>query len=457
MLPRRSRPRSSLNFSGGSIKPEKPDEPASDSEAAEALQANADIKLTKLSKFLRKGGRKPKRRGKKDKRGVKRADTSLTRYPSSDDDIGALAPPAASAYYGEPSDAQQPAGDVEAVAANDEDDQDEDDDDRYDDDANAKGTINDPSVGLPESASKEQRERGSAVASPADSSHGGGGAGKHNIYERVGDITNKILQPFRPDFESRVKSNGHPPPAPPSTSDLGPSDRSNVDSGGPSSTDEERPLGGDRDPNTGSSQPGASSPRSKKSSRRRRKRREKRMKRKQRSYVKGNIIGKKHELYTTSIAMMLGLRHAVNGVVREGDDGVAVGIEEGKGRGGGTAVGVEATRMSRAPKTSLTKDDFSNTGEISFPPRGSSSTPPHNLSHTFRFKTYAGSCFASLRLLFGIRTEKFLNSICGNSNFIEFVSNAQSGQFFFYSHDGKYMIKTMTSSEARFLQSILPG
>ena len=46
----------------------------------------------------------------------------------------------------------------------------------------------------------------------------------------------------------------------------------------------------------------------------------------------------------------------------------------------------------------------------------------------------------------------FLLSVCGNANFIEFISNAKSGQFFFYSSDGKYMIKTMTNAESKFLR-----
>ena len=33
-----------------------------------------------------------------------------------------------------------------------------------------------------------------------------------------------------------------------------------------------------------------------------------------------------------------------------------------------------------------------------------------------------------------------------------FQSNAKSGQFFFYSKDGKYMIKTMTNAESKFLR-----
>ena len=45
----------------------KPDEPAVDSEAANALQANADIKLTKLAKILKKGGRKRRKEKGRDR------------------------------------------------------------------------------------------------------------------------------------------------------------------------------------------------------------------------------------------------------------------------------------------------------------------------------------------------------------------------------------------------------
>jgi 1-phosphatidylinositol-4-phosphate 5-kinase len=54
--------------------------------------------------------------------------------------------------------------------------------------------------------------------------------------------------------------------------------------------------------------------------------------------------------------------------------------------------------------------------------------------------------------MFGVNEFDFLLSVCGNANFIEFISNAKSGQFFFYSNDGKYMIKTMTNDESKFLR-----
>ena len=107
--------------------------------------------------------------------------------------------------------------------------------------------------------------------------------------------------------------------------------------------------------------------------------------------------------------------------------------------------------------SSLPHSDFSNTAEIMFPPRGNKTTPPHTLNHTFKFKTYCPVAFRMLRSVFGIDSADFLMSICGNSNFIEFMSNARSGQFFFYSHDGRYMIKTMTGVEAKYLESIMPS
>lgn len=58
--------------------------------------------------------------------------------------------------------------------------------------------------------------------------------------------------------------------------------------------------------------------------------------------------------------------------------------------------------------------------------------------------------------MFGVNEFDFLLSVCGNTNFIEFISNAKSGQFFFYSSDGKYMVKTMTNAESKFLRRILP-
>jgi hypothetical protein len=93
-----------------------------------------------------------------------------------------------------------------------------------------------------------------------------------------------------------------------------------------------------------------------------------------------------------------------------------------------------------------------------FPPNqfylGSNTSSP--LPHKYKFKVYAPLIFARIRSLFGVEKQTFLHSICGKFNFYEFASNARSGQFFFYSHDGRYMIKTLTFAESKFLREILP-
>eukprot|EP00980_Cylindrotheca_fusiformis_P024095 scaffold11525_cov135-Cylindrotheca_fusiformis.AAC.11 len=149
-------------------------------------------------------------------------------------------------------------------------------------------------------------------------------------------------------------------------------------------------------------------------------------KKKRKSYVKGKVIDGRHELYTLSIAVMLGVRTSI----------------------AKTNTIIANTTRSNA----LTAQDFMAEEKYEFAPKGSATTPPHKLSHTFKFKDYAPLAFAYLRRMFGVNEFDFLLSVCGNANFIEFISNAKSGQFFFYSSDGKYMIKTMTNAESKFLR-----
>jgi len=142
--------------------------------------------------------------------------------------------------------------------------------------------------------------------------------------------------------------------------------------------------------------------------------------------------------------------------------------------------------------------DFDDIEKVSFPPKGSTDegpypTPPHDLAHTFTLKSYAPKVFHRLRSYFGIPVAAYMESVCGeccisfhsiqasyvchaafacihevpvlilidgcyagNYNYVEFISNSKSGQFFFYSHDGRYLLKTQTKEENKFLLDILP-
>jgi hypothetical protein len=130
----------------------------------------------------------------------------------------------------------------------------------------------------------------------------------------------------------------------------------------------------------------------------------------------------------------------------------------------------------------MNPEDFTHNESVPFPAKGSCEegpyiTPPHKLVHTFTFKTYAPAIFCKFREFFNVDVAAYEQSVCGkwesrnyyyynidcnffffegDYNYVEFISNSKSGQFFFYSHDGRYMLKTQTKEENKFLLTILP-
>ena len=75
----------------------------------------------------------------------------------------------------------------------------------------------------------------------------------------------------------------------------------------------------------------------------------------------------------------------------------------------------------------------------------------------FKFKDYCPQIFRQLREWFRISTQEYLVTICGDFKLLEFISNSKSGQFFFFSHNSQFIIKTMTRTESIFLRKILPS
>jgi len=147
----------------------------------------------------------------------------------------------------------------------------------------------------------------------------------------------------------------------------------------------------------------------------------------------GTQISENHAQYALSYGMMLGIR-----------------VTQGR------------RQISDAPDHHDPTDaDFDVINKLKFPPEGSNHppniTPPHRLAHAFKFKDYAPNVFRKIRQHFGVNEADYMLSLCGDFNFIEFVANSKSGQFFFYSHDGRYMIKTQTKAEGKFLRSLLPS
>eukprot|EP01104_Vermistella_antarctica_P016999 TRINITY_DN5927_c0_g1_i1.p1 TRINITY_DN5927_c0_g1~~TRINITY_DN5927_c0_g1_i1.p1 ORF type:complete len:714 (+),score=161.31 TRINITY_DN5927_c0_g1_i1:56-2197(+) len=90
--------------------------------------------------------------------------------------------------------------------------------------------------------------------------------------------------------------------------------------------------------------------------------------------------------------------------------------------------------------------------------------PPRNVS---KFRDYAPKVFRELRRHFGISDDVYINSlgpeqILGNmllgslQSLSEQVSEGKSGSLFYFSHDSRFLLKTISSSERNSLVELLP-
>lgn len=218
--------------------------------------------------------------------------------------------------------------------------------------------------------------------------------------------------------------------------------------------------------------------------------------------VAGREIQQGHEQYALTYGMMLGIRvmtgryHENEPIIRESQKKVST-IR------GSIFVNISKTSSSKELQTvdvvdeqqyiELTEKDFTYAVELKLPPEGALGgtverpfeTPPHKLKNSFKFKDYVPKIFRAVRAISGVDESEYMLSVAGdtviitytcqsyrdyntltlhlyactrtgNFNYIEFIANSKSGQFFFYTYDGKYMIKTQTKEEAKLLREMMP-
>ena len=88
--------------------------------------------------------------------------------------------------------------------------------------------------------------------------------------------------------------------------------------------------------------------------------------------------------------------------------------------------------------------------------------------HAVRFVDYAPHVFRALRAQVGLSTSSYLKSIgpeqllgnllLGNlSSLAELTTEGKSGAFFYFTADGKFLIKTVTKSEQKIIKKLLPA
>lgn len=129
-----------------------------------------------------------------------------------------------------------------------------------------------------------------------------------------------------------------------------------------------------------------------------------------------------------------------------------------------------AGRINNEPRRKVEAYDFIMKEKISILPR-SSATPADNARATshmeaVRFIDYAPMVFRKLREFFGVTSQAYLqsvgpeqlvgNMVLGNlASLSELCSEGKSGAFFYYTADGRFLIKTITRDAAKFLQHVL--
>merc|ERR1719419_542378 len=160
---------------------------------------------------------------------------------------------------------------------------------------------------------------------------------------------------------------------------------------------------------------------------------------------------KKHPEFELSYDMMLGIRTVVGRV-----EGGLETPSESLFQNIRTSTSPNSINKNEKPMSDIwgVQEKFSEVVRYRFPKEGSSSTPAHVMK-AFKFKDYSPQIFKQLRYMFNLDPGKYMTDICGDFQMLEFMSNSKSGSFFFFTHNTRYMVKTITKSESKLLRKIL--
>lgn len=169
----------------------------------------------------------------------------------------------------------------------------------------------------------------------------------------------------------------------------------------------------------------------------------------------GHLVDNEHLMYEFATAAMFGIHtagvcHAIN------DNAVALAT---LATGSNTTAQWETVFPDLALLGCLQNSCFTYT----VPPEGTAYSPPTSVLTNgdfdvpFIVEDYCPTLFAQVRTLCGVNSDQYYRSICRpDVEFVEFGTNSQSGAAFFFSSDGKFLLKSTTRLEAEVLLRILP-
>jgi len=147
-----------------------------------------------------------------------------------------------------------------------------------------------------------------------------------------------------------------------------------------------------------------------------------------------SLVGQEDEMYTFAVAAMVGLH---------------------------VATICSALIDDHRKDASIFGEDYDdllveNSRRYKIPVQGSAYSPKLILVEPFEIEEFAPTLFAELRALSGVSNADYMDSLCRiDFEFIRFGSNSKSGEFFFFSYDQLFLLKTATPGEAETLLNML--
>lgn len=166
-------------------------------------------------------------------------------------------------------------------------------------------------------------------------------------------------------------------------------------------------------------------------------------------------VSQDHIMYEFAIAAMFGI-HVAMVCFSITDSAVALAV-------GHSHRQFVAVWEETFPDISLLRCLQNSCLRYSVPPEGSAYSPQieeltkGQLKQTYFIEDFCPELFAQMRHLCGVSNQDYYASICRpDVEFVEFGTNSCSGELFFFSHDGKFLLKTTTVREAETLMRMLP-
>lgn len=117
---------------------------------------------------------------------------------------------------------------------------------------------------------------------------------------------------------------------------------------------------------------------------------------------------------------------------------------------------VHVSRISNQKLEEVTESAFHEYTKIDIPREGNNIAPAHRGNYDYKFKAYQPKVFRKLRQFFGISDIEYLVSLTSDYMMSELKTIGRSSAMFYYTWDGRYVIKTQTKDEMKVLQKILP-